>query len=173
MNRVIVIVGGVALAAIAILSVLLANSRADLTVSESQRRSLLAEVEMQGGAIARQAFNIQRFNTISDAAARVNQIASAGAEQSVIEYREILKHEKTCDFRVPASIAGELFEYAHRLRAGAMRADPTQPDAAGYAAAAPSALTYCQAVLWVKPLLVTIETANNQLAGIREAEAAR
>jgi hypothetical protein len=34
----------------------------------------------------------------------------------------------------------------------------------------PASLTYCQAVLWIKPLLAAIEKANNQLAGIREIE---
>ncbi|HDG1691799.1 TPA: hypothetical protein PFE16_003303, partial [Kluyvera georgiana] len=41
---------------------------------------------------------------------------------------------------------------------------------AGDSAAAASSITYCQAVLWINPLLAAIEKANNQLAGIREIE---
>ncbi|WP_431834235.1 Rz1-like lysis system protein LysC [Escherichia coli] len=34
-------------------------------------------------------------------------------------------------------------------------------------------LTYCQAVLWINPLLAAIEKANNQLAGVRQIEQSR
>ncbi|EKU4731114.1 hypothetical protein M2O48_005470, partial [Citrobacter freundii] len=46
-------------------------------------------------------------------------------------------------------------------------------DAASNSAITTSSLTYCQAVLWIKPLLAAIEKANNQLAGIREIEKTR
>ncbi|WP_336195561.1 hypothetical protein [Hafnia paralvei] len=36
----------------------------------------------------------------------------------------------------------------------------------GSTAAATSSITYCQAVLWIRPLLATIDQANNQLAEI-------
>ncbi len=31
-------------------------------------------------------------------------------------------------------------------------------------------MTYCQAVLWIEPLLATIEKGNNNFSGIREIE---
>lgn len=31
-------------------------------------------------------------------------------------------------------------------------------------------MTYCQAVLWIKPLLAVIEKGNNNFAGVREIE---
>jgi hypothetical protein len=67
---------------------------------------------------------------------------------------------------VPADVANGLLNYANRLRASAMHIPGTltQP----VIAPAASSITYCQAVLWVKPLLAAIEKANNQLAGIRQ-----
>ncbi|MEH5058012.1 hypothetical protein PO469_22300, partial [Citrobacter braakii] len=103
-------------------------------------------------------------------ASRLNSLIDAGTEKTVIEYREILRREKTCDLPVPADVAGGLLEYAHRLRASAMHADTDGPDAADDSTAAASSMTYCQAVLWIEPLLAIIEKANNQLAGIREIE---
>ncbi|EAW5735924.1 hypothetical protein FFZ71_27450, partial [Salmonella enterica] len=94
-------------------------------------------------------------------------------DNTVIEYREILRREKTCDLPVPADVAGGLLEYTHRLRASAMHTDSGNADAASDGATSTSSLTYCQAVLWIKPLLAAVEKANNQLAGIREIEKTR
>jgi hypothetical protein len=41
------------------------------------------------------------------------------AETTVIEYREILRREKTCDYPVPAYVADGLLNYTNSLRAGA------------------------------------------------------
>lgn len=90
-----------------------------------------------------------------------------------VAYREILRREKTCDLPVPADIAGGLLKYAHRLRASALRTDTNRPDTADDRAAAASSMTYCQAVLWIKPLLAVIEKGNNNLAGIRQIELER
>ena len=90
-----------------------------------------------------------------------------------VAYREILRREKTCDLPVPADIAGGLLEYAHRLRSSAMHADTDGPDAADDRTAATSSITYCQAVLWIKPLLAVIEKGNNNFAGIRQIEQER
>lgn len=70
-------------------------------------------------------------------------------------------------------VAGGLLSYANSLRASAMHTDSGNADAAGDSTTTTSTLTYCQAVLWVKPLLAAIEKANNQLAGIREIEKGR
>ncbi len=130
----------------------------------------MAREDGQRQVIATQAFNINRFNQIADYTNRNNSLIDASSDNTVIEYREILRREKTCDLPVPADVAGGLLEYTHRLRASAMHTDSGDADAAGDSATTPSTLTYCQAVLWIKPLLAAIEKANNQLAGIRKIE---
>lgn len=123
--------------------------------------------------IATQTFNFNRFNQVAEHANRLNSLIDTSTEETVIEYREILRREKTCDLSVPADIAGGLFEYAHRLRASAMHANTGMPDAANDSSASTSILTYCQAVLWIQPLIATIEKANNQLTWIRNLEETR
>ncbi|NIG74685.1 hypothetical protein F3J34_13905 [Klebsiella sp. Ap-873] len=140
-----------------------------------QRRAGAAEKEVDGQrqVIANQAFNINRFNQIADYTDRHNSLINAGSEKTVIEYREILRRDKTCDLPVPADIVGGLLDYTNSLRASAMHTDSGQPDPASSNATAASGITYCQAVLWIKPLLAAIDKANNQLAGIRQIEADR
>lgn len=156
--------------AITILGVLLANSRADLSTAQSDKRVLESDNALQGQVIATQAFNFNRFNQIAEYTNRNNSLIDASTEKTVIQYREILRREKTCDLPVPADVAGGLLSYANSLRASAMLTDSGNADAAGDSATTASALTYCQAVLWIKPLLAAIEKANNQLAGIRQIE---
>ncbi|WP_445435646.1 hypothetical protein [Citrobacter amalonaticus] len=155
---------------IAVLCILLANSRSDVAMLQSDNDVLRNENTLQGTVIAAQAFNFNRFNQIAEFTNRNNSLIDAGTEKTVIEYREILRREKTCDLPVPADVAGGLLEYAHRLRASAMHPDTRDADTAGDGAITTGTLTYCQAVLWIKPLLATIEKANNQLAGIRQIE---
>lgn len=156
--------------AVAILGVLLANSQADLSTAQSDKRVLEHDNALQGQVIAAQAFNFNRFNQVAENASRLNSLIDAGTEKTVIEYREILRREKTCDLPVPADVAGGLLGYANSLRAGAMHPDSGDVDAVSDSATTSSTLTYCQAVLWIKPLLATIDKANNQLSGIREIE---
>ena len=170
MNRSIVVVGGAAIIFIAVLCVLLARSNAALTTSESDNRVLRSDNALQATVITTQAFNFNRFNLVAENASRLNSLIDAGTEKTVIEYREILRSEKTCDVPVPADVAGGLLNYANRLRASAMRADSGNANAADDSASAASSMTYCQAVLWIEPLLSTIEKGNNQLNGIRESE---
>jgi hypothetical protein len=156
--------------AVAILGVLLAHSQADLSTAQSDKRVLEHDNALQGRVIAVQAFNFNRFNQVAENASRLNSLIDAGTEKTVIEYREILRREKTCDLPVPADVAGGLLEYTYRLRTGAVHTDSWNADAASDSAASTGTLTYCQAVLWIKPLLASIEKANNQLAGIRQIE---
>lgn len=155
---------------IAVLCVLLARSNAALTTSERDNRVLRNDNSLQGQVIATQAFNFNRFNLVAENASRLNSLIDASSDKTVIEYREILRREKTCDLPVPDDVAGGLLGYANSLRASAMRTNPGNADAAGDGTITTSSLTYCQAVLWVKPLLAAIEKANNQLAGIRQIE---
>ncbi|HHR5464401.1 TPA: hypothetical protein ACS5PI_002048 [Salmonella enterica subsp. enterica] len=158
---------------IAVLCVLLARSNAALATSESDNRVLRSDNALQSTVITTQAFNFNRFNQVAENAGRLNSLIDAGTEKTVIEYREILRREKNCDFPVPADIAGGLLEYAHRLRASAMHTDSRNADATSDSTAAARSITYCQAVLWINPLLAAIEKANNQLKGIRKLEIER
>ena len=159
--------------AVAILGVLLANSQADLSTAQSDKRVLEHDNALQGQVIAAQAFNFNRFNQVAENASGLNSLIDAGTEKTVIEYREILRREKTCDLPVPDDVAGGLLEYTYRLRASAMHADSGNADAASDSAASTGTLTYCQAVLWINPLLSAIEKANNQLSSIRDLERSR
>lgn len=144
-------------------------------ISEQRTRAEKAEQEVDGQrqVIATQAFSMNRFNKIADYTDRNNSLIDAGTEKTVIEYREILRRDKTCDLPVPADVAGGLLDYTNSLRASAMHTDSSESDATSITTAAASGLTYCQAVLWIKPLLAATDKANNQLAGIRQIEIER
>lgn len=132
-----------------------------------------SEVDGQRAVIASQAFNFNRANQVSDFTSRNNSLIAANAEKTVIEYREILRREKTCDVPVPADISDGLLEYANRLRASAMHSDPRFTDSASVTTFTTQRLTYCQAVLWIKPLLTTIDKANRQFSSVRIIEEER
>lgn len=165
--------GLIGVVVIAGLSVALVKSCSNASSLKSDNDVLRSDNSLQGQVIATQAFNFNRFNQVAEHANRLNALIDNSTEETVIEYREILRREKTCDLPVPADVAGGLLSYANSLRASAMHTNSGNADAASDSAAATSALTYCQAVLWVKPLLAAIEKANNQLAGIREIEKTR
>jgi len=131
------------------------------------------EVSGQREVIAKQAFDFNRFNQVADFTSRNNSLIGAKTEKTVIEYREILRREKTCDMPVPADISDGLLKYTDDLRASAMYSDPGVTDSANNRPVTTHRLTYCQAVLWIKPLLSAIEMANNQLVGIRKIESER
>ncbi|HDL3607237.1 MULTISPECIES: hypothetical protein [Citrobacter] len=162
--------GLICVVVIAGLSVALVKSCSNGNSLQSDNDVLRSDNSLQGQVIATQAFNFNRFNQLAEHANRLNSLIDTSTEETVIEYREILRREKTCDMPVPADVAGGLLNYANRLRASAMYSDSGDADATSDSPVASSALTYCQAVLWIKPLLAAIEKANNQLAGIREIE---
>ena len=172
-NKGLIVVLVAAVIIISMFCVLLTRSNAALKTYESDNRVLRSDNALQATVITTQAFNFNRFNLVAENARRMNSLIDVGTEKIVIEYREILRREKTCDLPVPADVAGGLLEYAHRLRANAMHPDTGEADTVSDSAAAASSITYCQAVLWINPLLATIEKANNQLAGIREIENTR
>ena len=160
----------IAVVVIAGLSVALVKSCSDTNGLQSDNEVLRSDNALQEQVIATQAFNFNRFNQVAEHANRLNSLIDTSTEETVIEYREILRREKTCDLPVPSDVAGGLLSYANSLRASAMLTDSGNADAAGDSTTTASALTYCQAVLWIKPLLAAIEKANNQLAGIRQIE---
>ncbi|MCK7455117.1 hypothetical protein L8P12_06585 [Enterobacter asburiae] len=158
---------------IAGLSVALVKSCLEASNLQSENDVLRSDNSLQGQVIATQAFNFNRFNQVAEHANRLNSLIDTSTEETVIEYREILRREKTCDLPVPADIAGGLLKYAHRLRASAMHTDSNGPDTADDRAVATNSMTYCQAVLWIKPLLAVIEKGNNNFVGIRQIELER
>ncbi|MCK6877203.1 hypothetical protein L8S23_08350 [Enterobacter bugandensis] len=165
--------GLIGVVVIAVLSVALVKSCSDVSNLQSDNDVLRSDNSLQGQVIATQAFNFNRFNQVAEHANKLNSLIDTNTEETVIEYREILRREKTCDLPVPADVAGGLLKYAHRLRASAMHTDTSRPDAADDSTAAAGSITYCQAVLWIKPLLAVIEKGNNNLAGIRQIELER
>lgn len=162
--------GLIVVVVIAGLSLALVKSCADATSIQSDNDVLRNDNALQGQVIATQAFNFNRFNQVAEHANRLNSLIDTRTEETVIEYREILRREKTCDLPVPADVAGGLLDYAHRIRASAVHADTGRPDETDDSAAATSSITYCQAVLWIKPLLTVIEKGNNNFAGIRQIQ---
>lgn len=158
---------------IAVLCVLLANSRANLATVQSDNNVLRNDNALQGQVIATQAFNFNRFNQIAESTSRLNSLIDVSTEETVVEYREILRREKTCDLPVPTDVAGGLLKYANRLRASAMSSDSGSSDATDDSSATSNSMTYCQAILWIKPLLATIEKGNNKFAAIRKIEQER
>ena len=163
----------IAVVVIAGLAIALVKSCAEVSNIQSDNAVLRSDNNLQNQVIATQAFNFNRFNQVAEHANRLNSLIDTSTEETVIEYREILRREKNCDLPVPADIAGGLLEYAYRLRSSAMHTDTNGPDTADDRAAAASTITYCQAVLWIKPLLAVIEKGNNNFAGIRQIEQER
>lgn len=165
--------GLISVVVVAGLSIALVKSCSVASKLQSDNNVLRSDNTLQGQVIATQAFNFNRFNQVAEHANRLNSLIDNSTEETVIEYQEILRREKTCNLPVPADIAGGLLEYAHRLRASALHTDTNRPDTADDRAAAASLMTYCQAVLWIKPLLAVIEKGNNNFAGIRQIELER
>ncbi|MFS7159800.1 hypothetical protein AB6825_07925 [Serratia proteamaculans] len=134
---------------------------------------LQSDNNLQAATIATQAFQFHRANAISSAASQYGITTDAATQGKEIEYRTILKNQPTCNLAVPAAIAGGLLNYTHRLRSRAMPADTGDADATGAGAITSGTLTYCQAVLWIDPLLAALDKANNQLLAIRRLEEER
>ncbi|MBH3264956.1 hypothetical protein I5R69_25790 [Serratia marcescens] len=140
---------------------------------EGDVKRLQSDNGLQAKIIATQAFLFQRANEISNAANQYGINTDAATQGKEIEYRTILKKQPTCDLVVPAAVAGGLLDYTHRLRSRAMSADTGDADATGAGATASGTLTYCQAVLWIDPLLAALDKANNQLLAIRRLDRER
>jgi len=138
-----------------------------------QVKQLQSDNSLQANTIATQALQFQRANEISNAANQYGINTDAATQGKEIEYRTILKNQPTCDLAVPAAIAGGLFDYTHRLRSRAMSADTIVAEATGTGSTASGTLTYCQAVLWIDPLLAALDKANNQLLAIRQLDKER
>ncbi|MTC29139.1 hypothetical protein GKR76_21070 [Providencia alcalifaciens] len=141
-------------------------------VTEYENNSLLkADNINKSKVIVTQSLQFNRFNQIATTAYRNGIKADVKSQEKVIEYREILKKELTCDLPVPQPIADGLLKHTHELRA--MYADPQNTNRTSASTSTTSTLTYCQAVLWIDSLLAALDKANEQLRAIREIEATR
>ncbi|MBI6192214.1 hypothetical protein [Providencia rettgeri] len=141
-------------------------------VSEYESNSLLKDDNFKKSKIiATQSLQFNRFNQMATTAYRYGIQAEVKSQERVIEYRTILKKEPTCDLLVPQSIADRLLKYTYELRS--MYADPQNVNRTSASTTSTSTLTYCQAVLWINPLLSALDKANGQLKAIRELEAER
>jgi len=164
---------GVLLLAFGALGWLAFHYHAKVVTEQGKVNQLQSDNDLQTATIASQSLNFETFNKLAAASQQYATQATSASEEKVIEYRTILKTEPSCDLPVPASVSGGLLDYANRLRTGAVPGTVPDADRAGTGSAAASGLTYCQAVLWINPLLSTIDKANNQLAGIRAEDAQR
>ena len=173
MNRVATALGAALLIIVIALSWLAFYFHGTAVKTGEQVKQLQSDNNLQTATIATQALHFQRANEISTAATQYGINTDAATQGKEIEYRTILKKQPTCDLAVPAAIAGGLLDYTHRLRSRAMSADTIVADATGAGATASGTLTYCQAVLWIDPLLAALDKANNQLLEIRRLDGER
>ncbi|HEM8140349.1 TPA: hypothetical protein U2M34_003286 [Providencia rettgeri] len=141
-------------------------------ITEYESNSLLKiDNSNKSKIIATQSLQFNRFNQIATTAYRYGIQAEAKSQEKVIEYREILKKELTCDLPVPQSIANRLLKYTDNLRS--MYTDTGNINSASISTSTPQTLTYCEAVVWVDYLLAALDKANGQLKSIRDIDAER
>lgn len=138
--------------------------------ADGKLTQLQSDNDLQTLTIATQSLNFQRSNQIASSADQYAVKITGDSQEREIEYRTILKAAPTCALPIPTDIANGLYDYANRLRASAMYADTSNANDTSVSAAASRSITYCQAVLWINPLLMAIDKANSQLSSIREFE---
>lgn len=166
---------GVLLLLIGVLGWLAFHYHASAITEQGKVSQLTSDNALQSQTIATQSLTFQKFNQLAAASQQYGTQVASKSEEKVVEYRTVLKKESvpTCDLPVPAAVSGGLLDYADRLRSGAVSGTVPDADSAGSGSAATRTLTYCQAVLWIDPLLSTIDQANDKLAKIRAEDAQR
>lgn len=173
MNRLTTALGAALLIIVIVLAWLAFHFHSSAVKAGDKVKQLQSDNSLQANTIATQALQFQRANEISNTANQYGINTDVATQGKEIEYRTILKKQPTCDLAVPAAVAGGLLDYTHRLRSRAMSADTIVADATGAGATASGTLTYCQAVLWIDPLLAALDKANNQLLAIRRLDEER
>ncbi|WP_323638741.1 hypothetical protein [Pectobacterium polonicum] len=125
----------------------------------------------QQAIIAGQSLQFHRYNEIARQANQYAITIKGRSDEKQIIYRTVIKHHPASRECVPDDVAVGLLDYAHSLRASAMRATTSGVNTTGFGATATTCrLTYGQAVYWIDPLLAVIEQANSRLARISEAD---
>ncbi|MGO2336497.1 hypothetical protein [Providencia sp.] len=149
------------------------NLKDDYISLKKDNVQLESDNAKQSEAIAKQSFEFNRFNQISTTAYRYGITTDANSENRVIEYRKILQKEPTCDLYIPDYIGDRLYNYAKGLRSSAMHTDTGGANRADDSTITSSKITYCQAALWIDPLISTIDGGNARFKAIRKIEAER
>jgi len=135
-----------------------------------QKNEAVSQVALQGTVIQAQQAQQVLFDEQANTTSGENQAVQVNSDNVVVKYRETLRLEKTCDYAVPADIANGLLQYTNSLRASTVPGATSKPNGSSASSTASGKLTYCQAVLWINPLLAAIEQANNQLYAIRQLQ---
>ncbi|MBT0366208.1 hypothetical protein ISO55_04355 [Morganella morganii subsp. morganii] len=112
--------------------------------------------------------SIDIFDRVAASNANRSMRNEAQSQEKQIEYRTIIRKEPTCNLYIPQSISDGLLSHVYAIRESAMRSDSSITDSAGTGTAATRRLTYCQAVEWIEPLLMSLDKANRQLIDIRK-----
>lgn len=173
-SRIVIVVSLFAAAVIALLLTLAFHFHGNAVKSDEKAKQLQSDNNLQALTISAQAFTFQRSNEIAGAAQQYAVQIIGDSQEKEIEYRTILKTEPTCSLLIPDDIAHGLLEYTYRLRTSAMHTDTSNINSTSAGTVTTSGtLTYCQAVLWIDPLLTAIDEANNQLARIRQFDKER
>lgn len=149
------------------------NLKDDYISLKKDNVQLESDNAKQSEAIAKQSFEFNRFNQISTTAYRYGITTDANSENRVIEYRKILQKESTCNLYIPDDIANRLYNYAKGLRTSAMHTNTGNTNSTNGSAITSSKITYCQAALWIDPLISTIDGGNARFKAIREIEQQR
>lgn len=172
-NKIAVALTALVLAIIAILMWAAFHFYGTSVEADGKVSQLQSDNDLQTLTISTQSLNFQRSNEIAAAADKYAVKITGDSQEREIEYRTILKTETTCALPIPADIANGLYDYANRLRSSAMYADSSQPVKTAVSATTSQRITYCQAVLWIDPLLTLIDQGNSQLAAIKQIEETR
>ncbi|MET6580998.1 hypothetical protein [Morganella morganii] len=112
--------------------------------------------------------SIDIFDRVAASNANWSMRNEAQSQEKQIEYRTIIRKEPTCNLYIPQSVSDGLLSHVYAIRESAMRSDSGITDSAGTGTAATRRLTYCQAVEWIEPLLMSLDKANRQLIDIRK-----
>ncbi|MFJ5437872.1 hypothetical protein ACIPT2_08380 [Pectobacterium brasiliense] len=122
----------------------------------------------QQAVIAGQSLQFHRYNEIARQANQYAITIKGKSDEKQIIYRTIIKHHPASRECVPPDgVATGLLDYAHSLRASAMRSATSGTDSTSASSAASGCrLTYGQAVYWIDSLLTAIEQANEKITGI-------
>lgn len=131
------------------------------------------ELENSRSTLAQQVFQFQRINKIAAAAGQYKVNIQAHRQEKEIVYRTIFKTEPCANQPVPGVIADRLLEYTRKLRSSALSAVAGDADYTAVDPITAGQLTYQQAVLWIDPLLTTLDEANARLDAIRRIEEGR
>lgn len=134
---------------------------------------LTDERDAAQSAASMQAFKFQRYNEIAASANQYGISLKAKTEERQREDRTIIKRESCAVQYVPVAIAERVLKYTDALRAGAVFGVTSNANGANVGATAARRLTYAQAVLWLDPLLATIDEGNQRFEAIRTADGVR